>query len=222
MLHFHHRQPDTAMSTSKKKPAAKAKPAKKSAARPIPPPPPGWEVVSQDDPRLKNLPCAPLLLDTVDNLPLWKHTVFAKGGKIADVHLTENSYALPIAEKPKTPKPAAEPAPPMIRLRLPSEKPTKEDADKHGEIGTYGPEGVNFCDWDGDISDVHFWFPGRLPEGLLPKPPTQEELWRKEFEECMAELYGMERRDGNPDVYSSHYTQAAWDGFLAAKKGGQP
>jgi len=104
-------------------------------------------------------------------------------------------------------------SPPMIRLRLPSEKPTREDADKDGEIGTYGPEGVNFCKWDSDISDVHFWFQGRLHDGLLSREPSQEEKWRAEFEEWWEKVC---RNDPN----ASSFKEMAWSGFLFAKKGG--
>jgi hypothetical protein len=97
----------------------------------------------------------------------------------------------------------------MIRLRLPSEKPTRDDADRHGEIGIYGLEGVNFCQWDANLVGVHYWFSGRLPEGILPREPSQEEKWRAEFEEKFNSKY--------PD---GSYKEAAWQGFLAAKEGG--
>ena len=194
-----------------KRTTTKAKPEKPA----IPPPPTGWEIVSKDDPRLDYLPVGALFSSKRN--PKWRPSLLPVGLPVGEATRNNFVYALPIATQP-----AAEPAPPMIRLRLPSEKPTKEDGDANGDIILFESHGRFAYDpWYSSFSeDVIAWLPGRLPEGLLPKPPTQEDLWRKEFEERMAELYGMERRDGNPDVYSSHYTQAAWDGFLAAKKGG--
>ena len=105
----------------------------------------------------------------------------------------------------------------MIRLRHPSEKPTREDGDKDGEIGTYGPEGVNFCKWDSDISDVHFWLPGCLPESILPREPTQEEQWQAEFETCFPDFDLTKQHGGG---YLHAHAATAWRAFLAAKKGG--
>lgn len=112
---------------------------------------------------------------------------------------------------------AAEPAPPMIRLRLPSEKPTKEDADETGYIFlTYKGKATGVIPivkwpWDKPLDgDELAWF--SLPEGLRPKPPTQEELWRKEFEEEWKNV---------STVYSDSLKEDMWHFFLAAKKGGQ-
>lgn len=110
-----------------------------------------------------------------------------------------------------------QPSPPMIRLRLPSEKPTREDGDKDGEIGTYGPEGINFCKWDSDISDVHFWLPGSLPDDILPREPTQEETWQAEFEKCFPDFDLTKQDTGG---YLHAHAATAWRAFLAAKKGG--
>lgn len=111
----------------------------------------------------------------------------------------------------------AQPSPPMIRLRLPSEKPTREDGDKDGEIGTYGPEGINFCKWDSDISDVHFWLPGSLPDDILSREPTQEEKWQAEFEACFPDFDLTKQHGGG---YLHAHAATAWRVFLAAKKGG--
>lgn len=127
--------------------------------------------------------------------------------------------------KPKKPSipppPAAAPAAPMIRLRLPSEKPTRWDGDKSGHIVVFYKTG-NCCGawlWKNQFEEkVIAWLPGRLPEGLLPKPPTQEELWRKEFEECFPDFELTKQETGE---YLHTHAATAWRGFLAAKKGGQ-
>ena len=109
-------------------------------------------------------------------------------------------------------KPAARSIPPpMIRLRLPSEKPTREDADINGWVYIFWSSGE--CDmtrWDVPFSkNIVAWLPGRLPEGILPREPSQEERLRTEFEEKFNSKY--------PD---GSYKEAAWQGFLAAKEGG--
>lgn len=108
------------------------------------------------------------------------------------------------------------PPPPMIRLRLPSEKPTREDADGDGFILAVKADGrFRYLRYDVALPEyVTAWLQGRLPEGLLPKPLTQEQLWRKEFEEWAA--------NGDFDLGKGAVKDAAWEGFLAAKKGGQP
>lgn len=206
------------MSTPKKKPAfpevrlekdgvklrqsaRKAKPAKKPAARPIPPPPPGWEIVAKDDPRLDCLPCRPMCLHRVVG---WIPDPISEVGKVIDPHSRAVfTFALPVAQPPA-------PQPPMIRLRLPSEKPTREDGDKMGDIATWGPDGVNFARWDADISDVYAWAPGRLPDGILPREPSQEEKWEAEAALAYSRLPEA-TRPNRPGFI---------DGFLAAKKGG--
>jgi hypothetical protein len=108
----------------------------------------------------------------------------------------------------------------MIPLRWPSEKPTREDADKSGDIIIFESHGVfAYCSWDDDLSnDVLAWLPGRLPEGILPREPSQEEKWREEFTKQMASSFDVKQNgDGS---FAHRFTDAAWQGFLAAKKGG--
>lgn len=114
----------------------------------------------------------------------------------------------------KKPAPAS---PPMIRLRLPSEKPTWEDADKNGCIfiiyeGNYeGKKDAMAWPWNKPSEgDEIAWF--SLPEGILPREPSQEEKWRKDFEEWWKDCGHSDNR--------SIIADAAWRGFLAAKKGG--
>jgi hypothetical protein len=119
------------------------------------------------------------------------------------------------AKKPQLP-------PPMIRLRLPSEKPTREDGDKDGNIFTIikTSDGVStfVCNWpltkpfDGDELA---WF--SLPDGILPREPSQEEKWRKDFEETFTDYNLTKQSDGE---YAYSITRATWQGFLAAKEGG--
>lgn len=195
------------MSTHKKK----AKPAKKPAARQIPPPPPGWEIVDKDDPRLKKLPCRPMAFDPEFPRSGWSKSGYDVGDCIACSFCKTLHYALPIAQA--TP-PAADPTTTMIRLRLPSEKPTKEDGDFDGDIMIFFGDGIAARPWNMNMGrTVIAWLPGRLPEGLLPKPPTQEELWRKEFDIWV---------NSCPyDLGKGAVKDMAWKGFLAAKKGGQ-
>lgn len=111
-------------------------------------------------------------------------------------------------------KPAARPIPPpMIRLRLPSEKPTREDADEDGNVFTIftcesgGKDSIKWP-WNKPFDgDEIAWF--SLPDGILPREPSREERLRTEFEEKFNSKY--------PD---GSYKEAAWQGFLAAKKGG--
>lgn len=174
----------------------------KPKAPKIPPPPPGWEIVSKDDPRLKNLPCRPMAYNA--GKKQWHQSLYGRGADATTV--IGITYALPIAQ----------PAAPMIRLRLPSEKPTKEDADKMGDIILFEEGGTFAYDpWHLSFSkEVIAWLPGRLPEGFLPKPPTQEELWRKEFEEWW-------NKEGNYSDYDGA-KNLMWDAFLAAKKSAKP
>lgn len=196
------------MSTPKKKPAArKAKPAKKPAARPIPPPPPGWEIVGKDDPRLDCLPCKPLFFDSE-----WRVSDRFKGESVFQVDRNLFTYALLIVTQSATPQPPAT-HPPMIRLRLPSEKPTREDGDADGDVMIFFNDGIAARPWNMNMGrNALAWLPGRLPDGILPREPSQEEKWRKEFSEWWTNT-------GHTD-HNGLIADAAWQGFLAAKKGG--
>lgn len=188
----------------------KKKPVK--PARPIPPPPPGWEIVGKDDPRLRKLPCKPRSF--IPDYPElgWSESGYKAGETVGKYDSDNLFYALPIATRPAQPQPQ----PPMIRLRLPSEKPTREDGDKSGDIVVFYKSGrvSGAYSWgtpfDVGTGEVVAWLPGRLPDGILPREPSQEERWRAEFEEKFNSKY--------PD---GSYKEAAWQGFLAAaKKGG--
>lgn len=151
------------------------------AARPIPPPPPGWEIVGKDDPRLKDLPCSPMVYDA--HQIVWKETFYQKGQHIPKYLLERESYALPIATQSATPPPAQSP-PPMIRLRLPSEKPTRGDGDKDGNIFTIfkglASGQTESLKWPWNLPFLGSelaWF--SLPDGLLPREPSQEEKWKQ-------------------------------------------
>jgi len=103
---------------------------------------------------------------------------------------------------------------PTIQLRTPSEKPTREDGDKDGRvfvlfIGECSKSvlSTEWCWSEAMPTTTVYWF--SLPDGLLPREPTQEERWRAEFEEKFNSKY--------PD---GSYKEAAWQGFLAAKEGG--
>jgi hypothetical protein len=122
-------------------------------------------------------------------------------------------------KKTTTKKKFAQPSPPMIRLRPPSEKPTMEDADEGGDIvvfcayGEFEPRKWESGFSEGDVA----WLPGRLPEGILPREPTQEEKWQAEFEECFPDFDLTKQENGE---YLHAHAATAWRGFLAAKKGG--
>ena len=110
----------------------------------------------------------------------------------------------------------------MVRLRHPSEKPTKEDADQDGCIfviyeGNYeGKKDAIAWRWDHDFDgDEIAWF--SLPEGILPREPTQEEQWRSEFEACFPDFDLTKQDTGG---YLHAHAATAWRAFLAAKKGG--
>ena len=182
-----------------KRTTTKAKPEKPA----IPPPPTGWEIVSKDDPRLDYLPVGALFSSKRN--PKWRPSLLPVGLPVGEATRNNFVYALPISTQP-----AAEPAQPMIRLRLPSEKPTEEDADAEGDILVFKNNGtVVLMRWHAYFVPQYVaWLPGRLPEGLLPKEPTQEELWRKEFKAIFPEIAGVTEIN-------------MWTGFLAAKKGGQ-
>ena len=126
------------------------------------------------------------------------------------------------AKKPaRKAKPAKEPAarpipPPMIRLRLPSEKPTREDGvyavcktPSNKTLVLSWPIILPFNDM------VTYWF--SLPDGILPREPSQEERWRAEFEVLFSKAYDMAKINGE---FIRPHTFAAWEGFLAAKEGG--
>jgi len=111
-------------------------------------------------------------------------------------------------------KPITQPAPaspPMIRLRLPSEKPTMEDADANGCIAVFWENGQHdIRRWDHPFHhEIKAWL-GRLPEGILPREPSQEEKWRAEAALAYSKLPEA-TRPNKPGFI---------DGFLAAKKGG--
>lgn len=116
---------------------------------------------------------------------------------------------------------AAPASPPMIRLRLPSEKPTREDAGIYGHVIVFHKNGTSSAmhslDQDFDHT-VIAWLPGRLPEGILPREPSQEEKWRAEFEGLMHRSFAMGLNSDGDYAYPA--TKAAWRGFLAAKEGG--
>lgn len=73
----------------------------------IPAPPEGWEVVSNDDPRLDCLPCAPKLWaqDTFK----WRESLYKKGQKVTEINRKTTFYALP--EQIKHPEVKAEGSP---------------------------------------------------------------------------------------------------------------
>jgi hypothetical protein len=183
--------------TPKKKPVKTAK---------IPPPPSGWEIVGKDDPRLRKLPSRPMAC--YPETGEWTNSLYRAGEELA--MFAGLTYALPIATQSATPQAAQSPTP-MIRLRLPSEKPTREDGDAEGTIIAFGVRGVVFFPhWTHKFhKDVLAWLPGRLPDGILPREPSREERLRTEFEEKFNSKY--------PD---GSYKEAAWQGFLAAKEGG--
>lgn len=111
---------------------------------------------------------------------------------------------------------------PMIRLRLPSEKPTKEDADQDGFIfviyeGNYkNKKDAIAWRWDYDFDgDEIAWF--SLPDDIIPREPTQEEKWQAEFEKCFPDFDLTKQQDGG---YLHAHAATAWRAFLAAKKGG--
>lgn len=185
---------------------------KKPAARPIPPPPPGWEIVGKDDPRLDCLPCIPLAFDPSGSRDTWDRSKFSALEKVPEVVRNVLIYALPVAQ----PAPAS---PPMIRLRLPSEKPTMEDGDKDGYVLVFWDNGQTTLRlWSIRFeSAIIAWLPGRLPEGILPREPSQEEKWRAEFEAKFTDCNLWKQPDGK---YAYPITKAAWRGFLAAKEGG--
>jgi hypothetical protein len=193
------------------------KPKKKPAARPIPPPPPGWEIVGNDDPRLDCLPCIPLTFDPLRSRDTWNKSRFNDFEKVPGVVRNELIYALPITTQSATPQDAPA-SPPMIRLRLPSEKPTREDGDKDGDVIFFFVDGVATKPWNVVYGNgVVAWLPGRLPDSILPREPTQEEKWRAEFEECFPDFELS--KQGNGEYLHAH-AATAWRGFLAAKKGG--
>lgn len=190
--------------TPKKKPVKTPK---------IPPPPPGWEIVGKDDPRLKNLPFRPMAFDPDFPRRGWSKSGYDVGDCIASSFRKTLHYALPIVTQSATPQPAPA-SPPMIRLRLPSEKPTREDADKNENVfliyreASFG--GIDAIKWhwrDSFTGSELAWF--SLPDGILPSEPSREERLRAEFEEKFNSKY--------PD---GSYKEAAWQGFLAAKEGG--
>jgi hypothetical protein len=183
---------------------------KKPAARPIPPPPPGWEIVGKDDPRLKNLPCKPLVYFSDVG---WVISKYELGQKVSAWDKESQTYALPIATQSATPKAS----PPMIRLRLPSERPTRGDADKEGTIIVFKKTGnTSFPSWMSTLDEsVLAWLPGRLPDGILPREPSQEEKWRAEGEKIWLDVSNemlANDENGSKEVFLR--------GFLAAKKGG--
>jgi hypothetical protein len=189
---------------------------KKKSARPIPPPPPGWEIVNADDPRLDCLPDAlRYLLDE-----RWVLSRYGAGESLPEPHRKSKTYALPIATQSAAPQ-SAPPSPPMIRLRLPSEKPTREDANEEGNVFTIfsrdgGAKDAIAWNWDRPFDgDELAWF--SLPEGILPREPSQEEKWQAEFEECFPDFELT--KQGNGEYLHAH-AATAWRGFLAAKKGG--
>jgi hypothetical protein len=110
-------------------------------------------------------------------------------------------------------------SPPMIPLRWPSEKPTREDADKDGYVIVFRNNGIFVYQiWSSGFEDYTVaWLPGRLPDGILPREPTQEEKWRAEFEECFPDFDLTKQENGE---YLRAHAATAWRGFLAAKKGG--
>jgi hypothetical protein len=110
----------------------------------------------------------------------------------------------------------------MIRLRLPSEKPTKEDADQNGCIfiiyeGNYsGKKDAMAWPWHMPFDGDEFvWF--SLNDVILPSEPTQEEKWMAEFEKCFPDFDLTKQDTGG---YLHAHAATAWRAFLAAKKGG--
>jgi hypothetical protein len=191
---------------------------KKPAASPIPPPPPGWEIVDKDDPRLDCLPDA--LRYLVDER--WVLSRYGAGESLPEPHRKSKTYALPIVTPTQSaaPQPALA-SPPMIRLRLPSEKPTADDADDNSCIAVIWKNGqYDVRGWDWPFHpNIRAWL-GRLSDGILPREPTQEEKWRAEFEEwAVLERRAFMKKRPNGE-YSSEATREAWYAFLAAKKGG--
>ena len=114
---------------------------------------------------------------------------------------------------------AEEPSPPMIRLRLPSEKPTWQDTDGDGFVVVFSDDGVFFCQHK-DVqkrNDLLGWIPGHVPDKIRPNEPTQEEKWQAEFEKCFPDFDLTKQDTGG---YLHAHAATAWRAFLAAKKGG--
>jgi hypothetical protein len=191
------------MSTPKKKPARKAKPARKGIN-------PNARLFNPSEPI--NLDEAWARAQTEDKDP--------EKARITVAALRRSFEAVKAAcESKPAKKPAAHPippSPPMIRLRLPSEKPTREDGDEDGFIFTIyactgGKKDSLRWLWDQPFEgDELAWF--SLPDGILPREPSQEERWQQEFSEWWTNT-------GHTD-HNGLIADAAWQGFLAAKKGG--
>ncbi len=126
-------------------------------------------------------------------------------------------------KKPKTPAKAA----PQIshadhfRLRLPSEKPTIDDAGTDKCVVVYFKDGnselvadrrYDDCPW---CHEAVCWIPGRLPTSLIPKAPTPEELNRQAFE-AWASKDGLHIEKPNGHEYAQPFTQASWLAWQAA------
>ncbi len=110
-----------------------------------------------------------------------------------------------------------------FRLRLPSEKPTREDADSDGGIIIFLKDGTNDTwSWSTSMNPdrVLCWLPGHLPQHLIPKPESAEDRMRREFEEW-AKGEAMQLQSPNGITYSQPFTQSAWLAWQAAKKGVQ-
>lgn len=184
------------MKTPKKKPVKTAK---------IPPPPPGWEIVGKDDPRWDNLPETPIFWYTEGRK--WEESGYDAGEYLPETLRNTGRYALPIATQSATPQPQS--PTPMIRLRLPSEKPTREDnvfaVCKTPNNKTLILSWPIILPFSGMVTH---WF--SLPEGILPREPSQEEKWEAEAALAYSQLPEA-TRPNRPGFI---------DGFLAAKKGG--
>jgi hypothetical protein len=207
------------MRTAKKKQTSvKKKLIKKFSKIQPPTPEEGWELVDKNDPRLKELPCMPRRAMRRRGKWSWSDSSYNKGEEIHDAVLRRVSqyYALPID---KIEKPAVK-APCSIRLRLPSEKPKANDCDWNTHIYIRNTKGDVWVKWvwytpmpEGTIC----WIPGRITDAELadlPKPVTQEDIWRAEGEKIWPEISGellANNENGSKEVFLR--------GYLAAKKG---
>ena len=194
-----------------KEPEVKVSPSKPTKI--APPAPEGYEIVGKDDPRLDKLPEQPMFCSNFCNA--WQDSGYIAGERVTRHDRNLHFYALPIA-KIKEPEVKHSCS---IRVRLPSEKPTRSDSNGIGHIYIRTSESSEWLKlrWNARMpEDTICWIPGRISDeelADLPKPLTQEDIWRAEGEKIWPEISGellANNENGSKEVFLR--------GYIAAKK----
>jgi len=113
-----------------------------------------------------------------------------------------------------------------FRLRLPTEKPTVNDADTEFCIQVYDGFSWSAYHYSNEMQpSIKCWLPGHLPAHLIPAPEDPLAKMRREFEEIANGVGGYPLERNSNGEYAYNKTREAfhfYQDWQAARKEAQP